>query len=396
MAKKAYIGVNNVARQVKKGYVGVDGVARKIKKAYIGVGGVARPCWSSDALAYYGTITPLSSLREYMGKGMIGNYALFAGGYESYQVTDYDGTYTDYRNTDKVEAYNSNLTKSNVSSLSYVGQYVANANVGAYTLFNVGSSNYMNSYTATLTKGGPFSSFWVGSGVGGVSVGNDYAIFAGGVNGDNAYNATTIYDASLTRTRGADMSPRAYAGTASIGEYGVFAGGQLGDGSTVASVEAYNSSLTKITAGTVHYNAHCGSATVGKYALFAGGKWERSSQDIHNTYSTVSIFDENLTKQNPSSLSAPRYDMGATTLGSYAIFAGGDYVEKGTTAAIHIVSAVVDVFDGDLTRTIAQDLSVARGGLTGATVGRYALFAGGGTTGNNSVNFDIVDVYVTA
>ena len=35
MAKKAYIGVNNVARRIKKMYVGVNGIARRIKKAYI-------------------------------------------------------------------------------------------------------------------------------------------------------------------------------------------------------------------------------------------------------------------------------------------------------------------------------------------------------------------------
>ena len=41
MAKKAYVGVNNIARNIKSIYVGVNGVARKIKKAYVGVNGVA-------------------------------------------------------------------------------------------------------------------------------------------------------------------------------------------------------------------------------------------------------------------------------------------------------------------------------------------------------------------
>lgn len=47
MAKKAYIGVDGVARKVKKMYLGVNGVARKVKKAYIGVGGLARLFFSS-------------------------------------------------------------------------------------------------------------------------------------------------------------------------------------------------------------------------------------------------------------------------------------------------------------------------------------------------------------
>ena len=42
MAKKAYIGINDVARKAKKMYVGVAGVARQTKKGYIGINGVAR------------------------------------------------------------------------------------------------------------------------------------------------------------------------------------------------------------------------------------------------------------------------------------------------------------------------------------------------------------------
>ena len=43
MAKKIYVGVNNIARNVPKAYVGVGGVARKIIKGYVGdANGVAR------------------------------------------------------------------------------------------------------------------------------------------------------------------------------------------------------------------------------------------------------------------------------------------------------------------------------------------------------------------
>lgn len=42
MAKKTYIGVDGVARNVTGIYIGVDGVARKVIKGYIGVDGVAR------------------------------------------------------------------------------------------------------------------------------------------------------------------------------------------------------------------------------------------------------------------------------------------------------------------------------------------------------------------
>ena len=53
MAKKQYIGIGGVARQVKKQHIGVGGVARKIKKGYVGVSGVARPFFSGTPDYYW-------------------------------------------------------------------------------------------------------------------------------------------------------------------------------------------------------------------------------------------------------------------------------------------------------------------------------------------------------
>lgn len=50
MAKKTYIGVNGVAKNVKNVYIGINGVAKKVKKIYIGVNGVAKECYSSAVL----------------------------------------------------------------------------------------------------------------------------------------------------------------------------------------------------------------------------------------------------------------------------------------------------------------------------------------------------------
>ncbi|MBR2388112.1 MAG: hypothetical protein IKB02_09970 [Clostridia bacterium] len=46
MAKKGYVGIDNVARKVTKQYIGVDNVARKVTKGYIGVDNVARQCYA--------------------------------------------------------------------------------------------------------------------------------------------------------------------------------------------------------------------------------------------------------------------------------------------------------------------------------------------------------------
>ena len=80
MAKKTYIGVNNVARQVKKVYIGVNGVARKVKKIYIGVANIARQLFGGGELSYYGNATSLSKARSFLAATSVGNYALFGGG----------------------------------------------------------------------------------------------------------------------------------------------------------------------------------------------------------------------------------------------------------------------------------------------------------------------------
>lgn len=49
MAKRLYIGVNSIAREVKKIYIGVNGVAREVKKGYIGIGGSAREFFSGQS-----------------------------------------------------------------------------------------------------------------------------------------------------------------------------------------------------------------------------------------------------------------------------------------------------------------------------------------------------------
>lgn len=47
MAKKIYIGVNNIARKVASAYVGISNVARRITKAYLGVNNVAKLIYES-------------------------------------------------------------------------------------------------------------------------------------------------------------------------------------------------------------------------------------------------------------------------------------------------------------------------------------------------------------
>ena len=90
-----------------------------------------------------------------------------------------------------------------------------------------------------------------------------------------------------------------------------------------------------------------------------------------------------------TALSKARYGIGASTIDHYALFAGGfgAYVSPATS-----VFDTVDTYDSSLVKGTAGKLSEARGGCATASVGDYALFAGGDITGNQG-GTTTVDAY---
>ena len=72
----------------------------------------------------------------------------------------------------------------------------------------------------------------------------------------------------------------------------------------------------------------------------------------------------------PTGLSEPRMYVGATTIGGYALFGGGN---GGSSPRYSIVEA----YDINLMRSTLTDLSEARTEAAATTVGNYALFGGG-------------------
>lgn len=52
MAKKLYIGVDNISRKTKHIYIGVDNTARKVVRGYIGVNDKAQQFWYQPNYAY--------------------------------------------------------------------------------------------------------------------------------------------------------------------------------------------------------------------------------------------------------------------------------------------------------------------------------------------------------
>ncbi len=117
------------------------------------------------------------------------------------------------------------------------------------------------------------------------------------------------------------------------------------------------------------------ATSVGTKAIFAGG-FGAGAVD------TVDIYDTANSSWSTAALSQARFGLAATTVGSKAIFAGGfgsDY------------SDVVDIFDNYTGQWSTDVLSVPRRFASAATVGNKAIFAGGQQAGGGASN--VVDVY---
>ena len=109
------------------------------------------------------------------------------------------------------------------------------------------------------------------------------------------------------------------------------------------------------------------ATTVGNYAIFAGGKESNVTTDAMDYYTNSLV-------KGTGDLRDAKSDLAATTVGDYAIFAGG-YVnppDQGWNA-----SYSVDTYDSSLTRRTGTVLSQRRAFLAATTVGNHALFGGG-------------------
>lgn len=86
-------------------------------------------------------------------------------------------------------------------------------------------------------------------------------------------------------------------------------------------------------------------------------------------------------------LTPERYELAGASVGNYALFAGGASRDH------RKIYDTVDAYNTSLTHSTPTALSVARNNLAGASVGSYALFAGGGDANDP---YDTVDAYNTS
>ena len=365
MSKKAYIGIDNVARKIKKGYIGINGISRKIKKAYIGIGGVARPFWSGGELVYYGSADDLSLKRYNLTATHVGKYALFMA-----------GTITAGSNiSDSIEVYDYNLIKSIIYNYNTTASnFASSTHVGTYAILNV--SNIV-AFTESLSAIVPTQPNISKYGASCTHVG-DYAIIAGGSTNSgymgNAIESNIVdaYDKSLTRSTVVIgmIYGRWNAKATHVGDYAIIAGGDGANSSGYNFVDAYDSSLTKIESldSLSERKEKLAATYVENHALFGGGIGNNNGS--RNISDVVNGYDSSLTRSIQEPLSIARYELAATHVGDFALFAGGFNASSDPTN-------IVDVYDSSLTRTTSSPLLRRVSKLAATHVGDYALFGGG-------------------
>ena len=150
---------------------------------------------------------------------------------------------------------------------------------------------------------------------------------------------------------------------------------------SVSSGILTNNITISATAATVKTLSYAGTATgltqarsslvgasVKNFALFAGGS-DKAQRYTTVTYSTVDAYNTSLTRSTPTALSSSRRHLAGASVGNYALFAGGLSGDS--------VYSKVDAYNTSLTKTIPTTLKIARYSLAATTVGNYALFSGG-------------------
>lgn len=334
-------------------YIGVNGKAKSIAKVYIGnSNGKAELIWGPRGLNRYSRdVTGLKTARYSLSGSEVGDYALFAGGLTKVSST-----------SNAVDAYDKTLTRTSPTALS-TGRYgMASATNNTYSIFagGEGYSDVVDAYDKTLTRKTP-SALSVGR-KSSAACASNYIAVAGG-NAKSGYSKVVDgYDYDLTRTSPLELS-EAKSDLAGVraGSYIIFAGGYAGN-KYVSTVEVYDWMLSKRPIDETALSeakAGCATASIGDYGIIAGGGGLSRSN-------TVDVFSNSLTKTSVAALTKTSTSIVATTLcDEYALFCGFSDSKYS-----------IDAYDYDLTKVFVQ-FGATRVSIAAANVGDYSLFAGG-------------------
>lgn len=297
-------------------------------------------------------VEELSKGRYEFAATSVGDYALFGGGYYSSEVDAYSTSLTHSTPTELDEKRNRFTATSNKSYALFGGGERYNSGTNYYPNVDAYNADLVHSTAADLSEG---RSYLAATTVG------DYSLFAGGeLPGRLSSEKVDAYDNSLAQATATNLSiGRCLLVATTVGDHAIFAGGNASGGTSCSRVDAYSSNLVNsILADVTSY--YCQDATtVGNYALF--GRCYSTSVDVYNS---------NLIKLTPINLSEEKSDFVTTSVGSFALFGGGRYLNEKNCAT-------VEGFDNNLVLHRFEDLCEARGYLKATTAGNYSLFGGG-------------------
>lgn len=371
MAKQIYFGWSSVSRRTKKVYFGVTNIAQKVYKGYIGVNNVARLFFPSPDIepVIRSYMPKLSMARGQMAVAVTGEYAIFAGG----SVSNSAG------GTNVVDAISSSLvayvpTPLQLNVFRPGGASTGNndyAIIAGGSTGSVSMSDAVEAYNAGLVK------YTIGGlrqrkrSMSVTSFGG-YAMFAGGlIEPENSTSTVDVYSNSLVRTALQDLSTARNAGSGVVaGAYALFGGGMTSYVNTNV-VDAYNSSLVRLTVTPLAATGYfIGTSKLGSYGVFAGGTGDRIS--------TIDIYNASLVRSNQY-LYTPRSGVSGTNTTNYALFAGGRDQNNNATKLVEVLNA------NTLAHTTTINLGDERNNMGAATLGKYAIFAGGDTSDSTDV-----------
>lgn len=349
MAKKTYVGVNNIARNVSKMYVGVNGVARRVKKAYVGVNGVARQFYRKIATS----VTKISSGLDFSygmdeaGTAQNENYVLFNGNKRP------QGGSTEHVLT--VNAFDKTLTRTIPSDL-YVSDDSGNkescsgARVGNYAI--MGKSNTINRYDTALTRGTVsinIGDCWAQTPKASI---NGYAILSRfSISNANSWSFFSInesltvqYVSSLSSTMVFDTE----CASAFENKMYIFGGGDT-------NYRSIDNTLTLTNEGSysTFTSAKCRmmTGTTSKYCFCVGGQTTANNYNAP-TYQGFAVDDVG-TKASASLGSGNQVSSGGGVASKDLFLAGGGV---SGTPLLNYMSKKIYQFDNSLTKTVISDL----------------------------------------
>ena len=181
-----------------------------------------------------------------------------------------------------------------------------------------------------------------------------------------------------------------------VGDYGLFAIYTEKTAINTTYVEAYGKNLQKQTIAPFTEATNRGAfTTVGNYAVYAGGVSNSATNAVYRTkivaYTPTSF---SMADETAAPLGQSRRRLSAASSSNYAIFAGGTYSNAGSDS---YMSKYVDAYDTSLTKyqDSIESLSLARYEATGASTGNHVVFIGG-LSGSNSLTSSystVIDAY---